>query len=39
MTHYLNMHTVLVATMVTLGLVLGLTIVSSLRAGFLLTHM
>ena len=38
MTH-LNMHTFYVATLVTLGLLLGLMVVSSLRAGFLLTHM
>jgi hypothetical protein len=36
MTHYLNMHTVRVATVVTFGVVLGLLMVSSLRAGFLL---
>lgn len=36
MTHYLNMHTVCVATVVTFGVVLGLLMVSSLRAGFLL---
>lgn len=36
MTHYLNMHTVRVATVVTFGVVLGLLMVGSLRAGFLL---
>jgi hypothetical protein len=38
MTHP-NMHTFYVATLVTFGLVLGLMVVSSLRAGFLLAHM
>ena len=36
---YLNMQTLYTATLVTLGLVLGLIVISSLRAGFLLTHM
>ena len=38
MTH-LNMHTFYMAMIVSLGLVLGLMVVSSLRAVFLLTHM
>jgi hypothetical protein len=36
MTHYFNMHTVRIATLVTFGLVLGVLMVSSLRAGFLI---
>ena len=40
MTHHLhiNMQTIYVATVVTFGLILSLMVVSSLRAGFLLTH-
>jgi hypothetical protein len=35
---HVNMHTFYVAMIVTFGLVLGLMVVSSLHAGFLLTH-
>ena len=40
MTHHLhiNMQTIYVATVVTFGPILSLMVVSSLRAGFLLTH-
>jgi hypothetical protein len=40
MTQYLhlNQHTLYMATVIALGLVLGLMVVSSLRAGFLLAH-
>jgi len=35
---HVNMHTFYVAMIVVFGLVLGLMVVSSLHAGFLLTH-
>jgi hypothetical protein len=34
MSHYLNMHTVRVTTVVTLGLVLGMLLVGNLYTGF-----